>query len=82
MSTNDPDFDPGEKRPQFMRTPVTFNGEVLFTSRLFALAHDHPLRAYFLQRHGEASLTDTSTSATKNSGWPSRKTTSPWQTWT
>jgi ABC-type uncharacterized transport system involved in gliding motility auxiliary subunit len=60
MSTNDPDFDPDEKRPQFLRKPVKFNGEVLFTSKLFALAHDQPLRAYFLQRHGEASLTDTS----------------------
>jgi len=59
MSRDDPDFDPNEKRPQFIRKPVAFNGEVLFTSTLLALAHSEPRRAYFLQRHGEASLADT-----------------------
>ncbi len=58
MSTNDPDFDPNEKRAQFVRKPVTFNGEVLFTSKLLALTRDQPVRACFLQRHGEASLAD------------------------
>ncbi len=60
MSTNDPDFDPNEKRPQYLRLPVNFNGEVLFTSQILALTHTQPLHAYFLQRHGEASLADTS----------------------
>src|ERR1035438_2769701 len=33
MSSSEPDFDPNEKRVQFVRKPVTFNGEVLFTSQ-------------------------------------------------
>ncbi|MEY4916719.1 MAG: hypothetical protein RL616_632 [Verrucomicrobiota bacterium] len=56
---DDPDFEPGEKGLQLRRKPVTFNGEVLFTSKLLALAHGQPLRAYYLKGHGESSLEDT-----------------------
>ncbi len=55
----DPNYDPNVKGPQLLRKPDTFNGEVLFTSKLFALAQGQPLQAYFLQGHGESSLTDT-----------------------
>jgi ABC-type uncharacterized transport system len=51
--------DPKQKELQFRRKPVAFNGEVMFTSKLLALAHAQPLKAYFLQGHGESSLTDT-----------------------
>ena len=59
ISPQDPNFDPNEKRMQFMKKPITFNGEVMFTSKLLALAHAEPLKAYFLQGHGEPSLADT-----------------------
>jgi ABC-type uncharacterized transport system len=59
MATNDPSFDPNEKRIQLGKKPVAFNGEVMFTSKLLALAHAQPLKAYFLQGHGESSLTET-----------------------
>ncbi len=36
---------------------MAFNGELAFTSMLLALANPQPLKAYFLQGHGEASLT-------------------------
>jgi hypothetical protein len=48
------------KELQFRKKPVAFNGEIMFTSKLLALAHTEPLRAYFLQGHGESSLSDTS----------------------
>lgn len=55
---------PSESNPQkpeleFERRPVAFNGEQAFTSILLALANPQPLKAYFLQGHGEHSLTDT-----------------------
>ncbi len=59
MNTNDPDFDPNEKRIQLGKKPVAFNGEVMFTSKLLALAHAQPLKVYFLQGHGESLLTET-----------------------
>ncbi len=59
IGPGDPNYDPNVKGPQYLRKPVTFNGEVMFTSKLFALAHGQPLQAYFLQGHGEASLADT-----------------------
>jgi len=59
MDTNDANFDPNEKELQFRKKPVAFNGEVMFTSKLLALAHAQPLKAYFLQGHGESSLADT-----------------------
>jgi hypothetical protein len=59
MATNDPDFDPHQKELQFSKKPVQFNGEVMFTSKLLALARAQPFKAYFLQGHGESSLADT-----------------------
>lgn len=50
--------DPKQKELQFRRKPVTFNGEVMFTSKLLSLTHAQPLKAYFLQGHGESSLAD------------------------
>lgn len=38
--------------------PVAFRGELMFTSMLLALQKSTPFRAYFLQGHGEPSLTD------------------------
>lgn len=51
--------DPKQKL-EFKRQPIAFNGEEEFTSILLSLANPQPLKAYFLQGHGEASLTDTS----------------------
>jgi len=48
----------GEKELEFLRKPVNFSGEMIFTSKLLALAHPEPLKAYFLQGHGEPSLKD------------------------
>ena len=55
---------PSEANPQkpeleFERRPVAFNGERAFTSILLALANPQPLKAYYLQGHGEPSLADT-----------------------
>jgi ABC-type uncharacterized transport system involved in gliding motility auxiliary subunit len=52
--------DPKQKELQFRKKPVAFNGEIMFTSKLLALARTQPLKAYFLQGHGESSLADTS----------------------
>jgi hypothetical protein len=52
---------PKQPELEFERRPVTFNGEQAFTSILLALANPQPLKAYFLQGHGEASLADSST---------------------
>lgn len=52
--------DPNQKEMEFERHPVAFNGEQAFTSMLLALANPQPLKAYFLQGHGEPSLTDSS----------------------
>lgn len=60
MDKYDSDYDPKDKELQFRKKPVEFNGEVMFTSKLLALARAEPLRAYFLQGHGESSLTDNS----------------------
>jgi len=50
--------DPKQKELQFRKKPIAFNGEVMFTSKLLTLAHAQPLKAYFLQGHGESSLAD------------------------
>jgi ABC-type uncharacterized transport system involved in gliding motility auxiliary subunit len=50
--------DPKQKL-EFERRPVAFNGEQAFTSILLTLANPQPLKAYFLQGHGERSLTET-----------------------
>jgi ABC-2 type transport system permease protein len=49
---------PNEKEREFRRKPVAFNGEMTFTSILLALENPQPLKAYFLQGHGEPSLND------------------------
>ena len=59
LSPNDPSYDPKEKRMQFMKRPIFFRGEVLFTSKLLALSHAQPIKAYFLKGHGEPSLENT-----------------------
>jgi hypothetical protein len=46
----------------FNRRPIAFNGEEAFTSIILSLVYPQPLKAYFLQGHGEASLTDTGSS--------------------
>ena len=51
---------PKQKELEFRRKPVDFNGEILFTSKLLALASPKPLKAYYLQGDGEATLTDSS----------------------
>ncbi len=60
MDKTDSNFDPHEKELQFRKKPVQFNGEVMFTSKLLALANAQPFKAYFLQGDGESLLTDNS----------------------
>jgi len=48
---------PNAKEREFRRKPVAFTGEKIFTSILLALESPQPLKAYFLQGHGEPSLT-------------------------
>ena len=50
---------PNPKEREFRRKPVAFAGEKIFTSMLLALASPQALKAYFLQGHGEPSLTGT-----------------------
>ena len=59
IDSKDPSFDPNEKQAQFKKKPVTFNGEVMFTSKLLALSQGQPLKAYYLKGHGEPSLENT-----------------------
>jgi ABC-2 type transport system permease protein len=47
---------PNEKEREFRRKPIAFSGEKMFTTMLLALANPQPLKAYFLQGHGEPSL--------------------------
>ena len=48
---------PNPKEREFRRKPVAFAGEKIFTAMLLALESPQPLKAYFLQGHGEPSLT-------------------------
>lgn len=41
------------------RKRVAFNGEMLFTAKIFAVTQAKPLKAYFLQGHGERGPNDT-----------------------
>jgi len=50
--------DAQQKELEFERRPVNFNGELAFTSMLMALVNPMPLKAYFMQGHGEPSLRD------------------------
>ncbi|HEU6447120.1 MAG TPA: GldG family protein [Verrucomicrobiae bacterium] len=49
---------PNPKEREFRKKPVSFSGEMTFTSMLLALQNPQPLKAYFLQGHGEGSLDD------------------------
>jgi len=49
---------PNSTEREFRRKPVAFKGEMMFTSMLLAVTNPKPLKAYFLQGHGEPSLTD------------------------
>ena len=49
---------PNEKEREFRKKPVSFSGEKIFTAMLLALQNPQPLKAYFLQGHGEPSLAD------------------------
>jgi hypothetical protein len=50
---------PNVTEREFRRKPVAFNGEMMFTAMLLAVESPKPLKAYFLQGHGEPSLSDT-----------------------
>jgi hypothetical protein len=50
---------PNEKEREFRKKPVKFSGEKIFTAMLLSLQNPQPPKAYFLQGHGEPSLTDT-----------------------
>jgi hypothetical protein len=51
---------PNEKEREFRKKPTAFLGEMMFTSTLLAVSNPKPFKAYFLQGHGEPSLTDSS----------------------
>ena len=48
-----------ETEREFRRKPIAFMGEQIFTSMLLAVTSARPFNAYFLQGHGEPSLSDT-----------------------
>ena len=50
---------PNATEREFRRKPVAFNGEMAFTAMLLAVQNTKPLKAYFLQGHGEPSLAET-----------------------
>lgn len=52
---------PEKPEADFEKHPVSFNGELAFTSILIALENPQPLKAYFLKNVGDVSLTDSST---------------------
>ena len=47
-----------EKEREFRRKPIAFMGEEMFTSMLLAVTSGKPFMAYFVQGHGEPSLSD------------------------
>jgi ABC-2 type transport system permease protein len=49
---------PNATEREYRRKPVAFNGEMAFTALLLAVENPKPLKAYFLQGHGEPSLSD------------------------
>ena len=49
---------PNPKEREFRRKPIAFLGEQSFTSVLLAVTTAKPFKAYFLQGHGEPSLSD------------------------
>ncbi len=59
---------PNPKEREFRRRPIAFNGEQAFTSMLLAVTSARPFKAYFLQGHGEPSLSDTDETGYLNFG--------------
>jgi len=59
---------PSEKDREFRKKPIAFRGEMMFTSMLLAVVNPKPLKAYFLQGHGEPSLSDTGDSGYREFG--------------
>jgi ABC-type uncharacterized transport system involved in gliding motility auxiliary subunit len=49
---------PNAPEREFRRKPVAFRGEMLFTAALLAVTNPKPLKACFLQGHGEHRLDD------------------------
>jgi hypothetical protein len=49
---------PNATEHEFRRKPIAFRGEMMFTAMLLAVENPKPLKAYFLQGHGEPSLSD------------------------
>ena len=49
---------PNPNQREFRKKPVAFNGEMMFTTMLLAVENPKPFKAYFLQGHGEPSLSD------------------------
>ena len=49
---------PNATQREFRRKPIAFNGEMMFTAMLLAVENPKPLKAYFLQGHGEPSLSE------------------------
>jgi ABC-2 type transport system permease protein len=49
---------PNATEREFRRKPIAFNGEMMFTTMLLAVENPKPLKSYFLQGHGEPSITD------------------------
>jgi hypothetical protein len=49
---------PNATEREFRRKPIAFNGEMMFTAMLLAVETPKPLKAYFLQGHGEPSLSE------------------------
>jgi ABC-2 type transport system permease protein len=49
---------PSDGENRFRRKPVAFNGEMMFTGALLAVLNPKPLKAYYLEGHGEPPLTD------------------------
>lgn len=51
-------LEPTEMEKGFLRKPIFFLGEKMFTSALLAVINPHPLKAYYLAGHGEHRLDD------------------------
>jgi hypothetical protein len=51
---------PNATQREFRRKPIAFNGEMNFTAMLLAVENPKPFKAYFLQGHGEPSLSESS----------------------
>jgi hypothetical protein len=52
---------PSEKEREFRRKPTAFEGEKMFTDAIFAVTSAKEMNAYFLQGHGEHSISSDET---------------------